>query len=359
LITYVRRRRSAVLAGTLLVAVASGCDTQADRSRPPAAPAANKDRPAGHATAVPVPRGGNPLAGHDFYVDPATPAAVQVTRWTAEGRAGEAKEIRKIADRPTAQWLSGGGSPVTGRVDATLHQAEREDRMPVLVAYHIPHRDCGSFSSGGAASADAYRSWIRDFAAGIKGRPVTVILEPDAVAHTLDGCVTDVEERYVLLRDAVSVLKATGSARVYVDAGHPLWIRDVGKIAGALRRAGISRADGFSLNVSNFVRTADNVRYGRQVSDALGGRTRFVVDTSRNGAGPFPGGGQVGGGPSWCNPPGRVLGEAPTADTGMARVDALLWIKRPGESDGACRPGEPQAGQWWPEYALDLARRSD
>jgi endoglucanase len=53
-----------------------------------------------------------------------------------------------------------------------------------------------------------------------------------------------------------------------------------------------------------------------------------------------------------------VLGEAPTADTGLGRVDALLWIKRPGESDGACRPGEPRAGQWWPEYALDLARRS-
>ena len=85
---------------------------------------------------------------------------------------------------------------------------------------------------------------------------------------------------------------------------------------------------------------------------------RFVVDTSRNGAGPVTGATEIDGGPSWCNPPGRVLGPAPTADTGHPRADAFLWVKRPGESDGACRPGEPPAGEWWPEYALDLAKRS-
>ena len=56
-------------------------------------------------------------------------------------------------------------------------------------------------------------------------------------------------------------------------------------------------------------------------------------------------------------PPGRGLGADPTTETGDDRVDALLWVKRPGESDGACRPGEPAAGQWYPEYALGLAQR--
>ncbi|MCW2873942.1 glycoside hydrolase family 6 protein, partial [Actinacidiphila oryziradicis] len=36
-------------------------------------------------------------------------------------------------------------------------------------------------------------------------------------------------------------------------------------------------------------------------------------------------------------------------------VDAYLWVKRPGESDGSCR-GAPPAGQWWSDYALRLAR---
>ncbi|NEE07199.1 glycoside hydrolase family 6 protein, partial [Streptomyces sp. SID7499] len=75
------------------------------------------------------------------------------------------------------------------------------------------------------------------------------------------------------------------------------------------------------------------------------------IDTSRNGNGPYTGGDPA---ESWCNPPGRALGEAPTTQTGDERVDAYLWIKRPGESDGDCKGG-PKAGAWWPEYALGLA----
>lgn len=120
-----------------------------------------------------------------------------------------------------------------------------------------------------------------------------------------------------------------------------------------LRRAGVGRADGFALNVANF-HTDEAVRaFGTKLSELLDG-VHFVVDTSRNGAGPLPGGGEE----SWCNPPGRKLGAPPTLRTGDRLVDAYLWVKRPGESDGTCRGG-PAAGTWWPEYALDLARRSD
>jgi endoglucanase len=78
-----------------------------------------------------------------------------------------------------------------------------------------------------------------------------------------------------------------------------------------------------------------------------------VIDTSRNGNGAPPGGAGVN---EWCNPTGRALGRAPTTSTGVAGVDAFLWVKYPGQSDGACRAGEPAAGTWWPSYALALAR---
>jgi endoglucanase len=39
-------------------------------------------------------------------------------------------------------------------------------------------------------------------------------------------------------------------------------------------------------------------------------------------------------------------------------LDALLWVKLPGESDGACNGG-PAAGQWWQEIALELAANAD
>jgi endoglucanase len=295
------------------------------------------------------------LAGKALYVDPANPASQQAARWSAESRTADAAQIRKIGDRAVAHWLTAGADATT-EVDGLVTRAAAAGRLPVLVAYNIPGRDCGSYSAGGTTSPAAYRTWIRSVAAGLKGRPAVVVVEPDAVPHAVDGCGGREDERFELLRDAVTTLKSSANAVVYLDAGHPAWITDVGRLAGALRRAGGDTADGFSLNVSNFVPTAANYAYGDRLSAALGGK-RYVVDTSRNGAGPVAGA-QVAGGPSWCNPPGRKLGPPPTVDTGHARVAALLWIKRPGESDGACRSGEPVAGTWWPEYALDLARRS-
>ncbi|MFC7470564.1 glycoside hydrolase family 6 protein [Actinomadura keratinilytica] len=115
--------------------------------------------------------------------------------------------------------------------------------------------------------------------------------------------------------------------------------------------AGVAEADGFSVNVSNFYSTEDSVAYGKELSAKVGNKP-FVVDTSRNGNGPFTGGDPA---ERWCNPPGRALGEVPTTKTGDDLVDAYLWIKRPGESDGECKGG-PKAYQWWPEYALGLAK---
>ncbi|KAB1128403.1 glycoside hydrolase family 6 protein, partial [Micromonospora sp. AMSO12t] len=291
-----------------------------------------------------------------FYVAPGNPAAAEADRREALGRTADAAALRRIGARPSAKWLTGGPA-VRDEVDAYLGQAALAGQTPVLVVHNIPDRDCARQGTGGASGPAEYQRWIRDLTAGVEGRPVTVVLEPGAVPDAVRGCVRDPDGRLTLLRDAVTVLRSTGSARVYVDAGHPGWISDVAALTAALDRAGVGEADGFALNVANFFGTAQNVRYGHRISDALGGGTRFVVDTSRNGNGPHAGA-TVDGAPSWCNPPGRALGQEPTADPGLPRVDALLWVKYPGESDGACRPGEPDSGVWWPEYALGLARRA-
>jgi endoglucanase len=297
---------------------------------------------------------GSPLVRQRLYVDPHGAAAVQAASWQADGHPEQARLLRKIADRPVADWVTDGPLPVAQRVGALVGRAQAAQQLPVLVAYNIPDRDCGGHSAGGATSTQQYRDWIRGFARGIGNRPALVILEPDAVAHTVEGCAQSGEQRLALLRDAVTVLKATGSTRIYLDAGNPGWIKDSYQLAAALRRAGIGQADGFALNVANFYTTADNITFGNRLSDALGGNTRFVIDTSRNGNGPAP----ATNGSHWCNPPGRALGPAPTTVTGQPKVDAFLWVKRPGESDGVCRPGQPPAGQWWPQYALDLAAHS-
>jgi endoglucanase len=339
------RRFTLALTAVSAIAVTLCCAKVFATDRDPAVP-----KPG---TAVSSATTNSPLARQPLYVDPHGPAAIQMARWQAEGRVREAAVLRKIADRPVADWVTGGPVSVAQRVGALVGRAQAARQVPVLVAYNIPDRDCGGHSAGGAATAAEYAEWIRGFARGIGNRRAVVILEPDAIAHALQGCAA-AGERLAVLRDAVTVLKATGSATVYLDAGNPGWITDPYQLASALRQAGIGEADGFALNVANFYTTADNITFGYRVSDALGGHTHFVIDTSRNGNGPAP----ATGGPNWCNPPGRALGPAPATVTGHPRVDAFLWVKRPGESDGSCRPGEPRAGQWWPQYALGLASRA-
>jgi len=102
--------------------------------------------------------------------------------------------------------------------------------------------------------------------------------------------------------------------------------------------------------------------------------THFVVDTSRNGQGPWvPPAHPPGDAQDWCNPPDRGAGYRPTTNTGQPLVDAYLWVKIPGESDGECTRGlgpggttvdpewgivDPGAGSWFPEMALQLAQNA-
>ena len=288
-----------------------------------------------------------------FWVNPDGNAAAQVAAYEKEGKDQDAELIRKIAEQPTGEWI--GPENPEAEAKGFTEAAEKADRDAVLVLYNIPHRDCGQYSGGGAADADAYRTWIDGVAKGIGDRPAMVVLEPDAVLHVVDGCTPGEfhEERYDLLTGAIEKLGALRNTTVYVDAGNAGW-SEADQIAEPLKWAGVERADGFAVNVSNFYTTEDSVEYGKQLSSKVGGKP-FVIDTSRNGNGPWTEGDVD---EQWCNPPGRALGEAPTTETADALVDAYLWVKRPGESDGECKGG-PKAGQWWPEYALALAEASD
>lgn len=290
-------------------------------------------------------------AASEFWVDPASSAARQVASWRAEGRADDAAQLEKLARQPTAIWPTGDEGRVEDQVRSVTSAARDAGRTPVLVAYNVPDRDCGQYSSGGADDEDAYRSWLGKFASGMGGVRSVVVLEPDALAQTLTSCEGKggEEGREELLAEAVRTLKKAGG-EVYIDAGNPGFVTDTGQLADGLRRSGVREAAGFALNVSNFQTTEAVEQYGKRVSSAVGNKP-FVVDTSRNGKGAYRGPDQ----PTWCNPPGRALGTPPTRDTGDRAVAAFLWVKEPGDSDGDCR-GAPEAGQFWPDYALGLAK---
>ncbi|MCW2976885.1 MAG: glycoside hydrolase [Actinomycetia bacterium] len=287
-----------------------------------------------------------PFVTATWYIDPHSNAKTQADAWRSS-RATDAAALDKIAAAPQADWFGDWSGPIRQAVAARVSTIAAAHALPTLVAYDIPLRDCSSYSGGGATSPSAYRTWIRDFAAGIGKRRAIVILEPDALAGLDCLSAADRQTRIALLRDAVSVLASHRGVFVYLDAGNSNW-HSAHDIAARLEQAGVERAQGFALNVSNFLPTQVERQYGDAVS-ALTGK-HFVVDTSRNGLGPAPDG-------QWCNPSDRALGDRPTAATGDPLADAYLWIKRPGESDGACNGG-PNAGAWWSDYALGLAQRA-
>jgi len=287
---------------------------------------------------------GNPFAGKRLWVDPANPARRQADAW-ARSRPRDAALLRMIADQPQAIWIGDWVRDARREVDARVTQISATGALPVFVVYNIPHRDCGLYSAGGARGGDEYRRWIIGFAQGLRRRPAVVILEPDGLPSLDCLPARFQDERYVLLREAVQTLSA-GGAYVYVDAGNANW-KQPPVMAERLRKAGIERATGFSLNVSNFHGEQPNIAYGAQLSRLVGGK-HFVIDTSRNGRGQSVV-------RDWCNAPDQALGRAPTARTGHPLVDAFLWIKTPGQSDGTCHGG-PRAGAWWADYALELSR---
>ncbi|HXD54114.1 MAG TPA: glycoside hydrolase family 6 protein [Solirubrobacteraceae bacterium] len=294
----------------------------------------------------------DPFAATGLYVEPGSPASQTAAEWAREGRSAEAAQIEKIATRPVAKWFGDwtyGHGGAGGDVSWWVGQAAAARRLPLLVAYDLPWRDCSQYSSGGAADAAAYKKFIDEMAAGIAGRSAAVILEPDALSEL--ECLGSEQQSsyYSLLSYAVKTLAKGGTTAVYLDAGHAGW-QPAATIAGRLKKAGVAGARGFSLNVSSFGATAAEESYGEAIVAALGGGAHFVIDTSRNGRGAAPGG-------EWCNPPGRGLGTAPTAAAGNAETDALLWVKHPGTSDGTCNGG-PAAGSWWPAAALELAVNS-
>jgi hypothetical protein len=289
----------------------------------------------------------NPFAGAKWFIDPASNARRQADSWRLS-RPDDAAQMDKIAGQPQADWFGDWSGDIQSAVSARVTQIASSGALPILVAYDIPLRDCGSYSAGGATSAAAYKTWIRAFAAGIGSRRAIVVLEPDALAGM--GCLSqaDQQTRLALLSDAVTVLGAQAGVATYIDAGNSAW-QSAATMASRLQSAGVARARGFSLNVSNYLTTAGQTSYGDQLSSLVGGK-HFVVDTSRNGLGASSDG-------QWCNAPGRALGNRATTSTGDALADAFVWIKRPGESDGTCNGG-PAAGQWWAGYALGLAQRA-
>jgi cellulose 1,4-beta-cellobiosidase len=393
-----RRRlcRGLVVASIGLLALSLGCAGSSRRaSRSDYGPAAAKK---------------NPFDGVRMYLNPDYVSKVEQA---AKDNPGDAARYRKVAGNPTAIWLDSiARVPSIGRwlEDAKKQQiASRQPVLTVFVVYDLPNRDCAAKSSAGELllSENGEQRYQREFIDPIAAQfrahpdqPIVVILEPDSLANlaTNLGNRKCAESADAYLRSVAYAIRqlAQQHVSIYLDAAHAGWIGwddNRSRMARIFKHVldmagGVELVRGFATNVANYNTLSgrdgkkmepsnpcpDELSYVRRLSDTLKRvgikRKGFIIDTARNGKGGLR---RKWG--SWCNVKGAGIGERPRAITDDAPLDAYLWVKPPGESDGvsdpsqprfdaSCRspdsaPDAPQAGEWFPAYFSDLVKNAE
>jgi cellulose 1,4-beta-cellobiosidase len=368
---------------------------------------APKPVPVTPATTPPAPAI-NPFADATLFVNPEYTKAVESL---IPAHAGEAAMLKKLSVIPTAIWLSwiADTKDVPRYLDLALQQ-QKAGGKPVIttfVVYNLPNRDCNAAASAGElpASPEGEARYQHDYidaiAAAFAAHPdqrIAAILEPDSVGNlitNLENPKCQAAEGIYKRGIAYAIAKLSlPNVFLYLDAAHAGWLgwpKNLVKTAPMFKEiltmaGGPDRIRGFATDVSNYNPAKDPTNPKRDPhaapNDELGyiadlnkaleaeGITGkgFVIDTSRDGKAYIRASTA-----NWCNIKGAGLGERPQAAPAPL-VDAYLWIKPPGESDGVAdpkaerfdqncasedaAPGAPQAGKMFDSYVIELLKNA-
>ncbi|GAW14168.1 hypothetical protein ANO14919_035620 [Xylariales sp. No.14919] len=279
-------------------------------------------------------------------------------------------QASKVADFGTFTWIKS--------VDDIQVISSVVDEVPCneilgLVLDNLPYKNAGPDGSSpeyDVGTEDGYRTlFIDPLAATIKAHPNTafaVVVEPGAFPQYFNATTAptpSAHERNLARSYSVNIpvaLKGLNlpNAILYLDTGHSNsldWSRLRNSTADAIAEicevAGRpTQLRGFATNVGNWnawdlapgefaraddsrdIRPSNEKNFIRILSAALSTRgmpAHAILDTSRNGVS-----GLRYTWDEWCNVNGAGLGVRPSAETADDAVDAFVWAKRPGESDG-------------------------
>ena len=360
-------------------------------------------------TTPPAPDGVNPFAGAQLYVNP---DYVKAVRALEAAHTKEAALLKRMESLPTAIWLSwiADTKDVPRTLDDALQQQKSAGQpvVPLFVVYDLPGRDCAAESSAGELSADAageanyQHAFIDVIAAAFRAHPeqrIAVVLEPDSLSNlvtNLDRPRCKTAEGIYKRGIAYAISKLSlPNVFLYLEAAHAGWLgfpKNIDRAAALYKNVltmagGPDRVRGFALNVSNYDPAVDPAKTPRDRTSAASDETGyaadltkalarigitgkgFVIDTGRDGRAYIRSIAS-----SWCNVKGAGLGERPRASPSPL-IDAYLYVKVPGESDGTsdpnaprfdqtcasedATPAAPQAGKMFDAYLIDLLKNAN
>jgi cellulose 1,4-beta-cellobiosidase len=348
----------------------------------------------------------NPFEGRSFFVNPQYRESIE----SAALKVGDNElknKMLKLKDVSTAIWID--TIAAISKMEPALQTARSEIKnqnksvIVTFVIYNLPERDCAAYASAGELKAserglerykDDYITPIRKILQNYPEVPTALIIEPDSLPNLATNMgVPKCSNAANLYREASAYgIKnlALPHTALYLDAAHGGWLgwpENLTKMAKIFKEVldlagGPQLIRGFASNVANyspltklnpdpnpegyyqFNPSRDELTYVSNLKNQLeaigiNGKA-FVIDTSRNGQAAAR---KEWG--NWCNIKGAGIGKRPIVSP-AAGIDAYLWIKPPGESDGIsdssqkrfdikCTSvdsmlGAPEAGQWFTEH---------
>lgn len=314
----------------------------------------------------------------------------------------------KVADVGSFLWVD-----TIANIDRLAAELETEipcDHILGVVVYDLPGRDCAAKASNGelkVGELSRYKTeYIDKIAALLKSKPNTafaLVIEPDSLPNLVTNSdLSTCQQSAAGYRDGVAyAIRQLNLPNVvmYLDAGHGGWLGwndnlkpGAQELARAYKAGGSpSQFRGIATNVAGWnawdmspgeFSSASDAQWNKAQNEKLytelfgaalksaGMPNNAIVDTGRNGV---QGLREEWG--HWCNVNGAGFGVRPTANTGSSLVDAFVWVKPGGESDGtsdtsadrydsfcgmsdAYKPS-PEAGQWNQDYFEMLLRNAN
>ncbi|KAH6974438.1 1, 4-beta cellobiohydrolase [Ilyonectria sp. MPI-CAGE-AT-0026] len=313
----------------------------------------------------------------------------------------------KVADVPSFQWMDSFDHISLMQdtlVDIRAANKAGGNYAGQFVVYDLPERDCAAAASNGEYSLDndganKYKNYINTIKTILQSYSdirIILVIEPDSLANLVTNMnvakCSKAHDAYLTLTNyAVTTLNLPNVA-MYLDAGHAGWLgwpANQGPAAqlyaGIYKDAGKPAAlRGLATNVANYnawsLSSAPSYTQGNSIYDEKSyihamsplleqngwPGVQFITDQGRSGKQPT---GQAQWG-DWCNAKGTGFGTRPSANTGDSLLDAFVWIKPGGESDGtsdtsatrydyhcgysdALQPA-PEAGTWFQAYFEQL-----
>ncbi|KAG9095047.1 hypothetical protein FRC06_010184 [Ceratobasidium sp. 370] len=318
----------------------------------------------------------NPFAGKTFYESPYYRAEVEteIAKLNAAGETELAAKAAQVAKVSTFIWIADTKAveSISGYLKAAsaLQNQTGKKQIVQLVVYNLPDRDCSAKASDGElhlndAGEARYEAYIKAVASQLERYPdvsVAIALEPDSIGNLVTNlsvpkCGNAAPAHKRLLALAIALLQRP-NVSIYLDGAHAGWLGwpdNLGPtatilgdiLANAKKQNPQATVRGLATNVSNYNGLGNQEQVGRDelvyinnlkpLLDNVGYPAHFIVDQGRSGN-------QVAArdGGDWCNFKFAGFGPRPSATTPSPLVDAIVWVKPGGESDGTSDTSSPR-----------------